>query len=266
VLPGQGQELIACSPLGDVQVLSRRDGKSRWRGAFATGCLASPLARDRDDETTGPLVHVGDRAAQVWALVSARDGFESVRWNSLATLEQDTLIAGLRSIRMGEQTPLLVAAPTADFEQRRAAVCALSAEGVRWRLPLPGAVWGTPAVADINGDGRDEILVGTIEAQADGTARGALYVLSAEGHCLHRTAVEAPIECSPVVADVDGDNRLDVLVADQAGWLHCYSSGRAGPVRWGLVAGDTRNTRNPANAFAFGQTPFHLQRQWRPSP
>ncbi len=267
VLPGQGQELIACSPLGDVQVLNLRDGKSRWRTALATGCLAGPHVRDRTDETAGPLVQLADRAAQVWALATGRGDFESIRWNTLATVGDDTLIAGLRSIRTATPSGLLyIACPTADFESRRAAICALNGEGVTWRFPVPGAVWGTPAIADINGDSRDEIILGTIEAQADGAAKGGLYVLSSDGHCLYRARLDAPIECSPVVADVDGDNRLDVLVADQAGWLHCYSTGRAGPVRWGLAAGDARNTRNPANAFSFGQTPFHMQRQWRPSP
>jgi len=79
-----------------------------------------------------------------------------------------------------------------------------------------------------------------------------------------RQVMPAPIECSPVIADVDGDMRLEVLVADQRGWLHCYATGRIGPVEWGLAAGDSHNTRNREHAYSFGQTPCGAQLRWKP--
>ena len=91
-----------------------------------------------------------------------------------------------------------------------------------------------------------------------------LTVVSALGHVLQRVELDAPVECSPVVADVNGDNHLEILVADQSGRMYCYATPGFGPVEWGLFGGDSRNTRNAANAYAFGQTLFGRQGQWKP--
>ena len=76
---------------------------------------------------------------------------------------------------------------------------------------------------------------------------------------------DAGLECPPVVADVDGDHRLDILVADRAGRLHCYDTRSPGAIEWGLPLGDAHNTQNAENAYAYGQTPVGFQWRWRPS-
>jgi hypothetical protein len=63
---------------------------------------------------------------------------------------------------------------------------------------------------------------------------------------------------------VDGDGRLELLVADQAGWLCCFATERIGPVEWGLLGGDSHNTRNRQHAYSFGQVPAGAQWNWKP--
>jgi hypothetical protein len=175
------------------------------------------------------------------------------------------LIAALRTLHTDpNEPPTVLACPTGEHGGRHGGVCLLEPEGVRWRFAVGGAVWGTPAVADLNGDRLSEIVLSSSEPNAEGQLRGAITIVSQAGQCLYRLPLDAPIDCSPVVADVDGDNLLEVLVADQAGWLHCFKTDRFGPVKWGLFGGDSRNTRNAANAYAFGQTPFGHQWRWKP--
>jgi hypothetical protein len=137
-------------------------------------------------------------------------------------------------------------------------------KGIAWRYGVDGAIWGTPAIADLNGDHDPEIIVGSIVPGADGHPTGLLSIVSRDGHLLRREALPAAIECSPVVADVDGDGRLDILVADQSGLLHAVTTGSIGPVEWGLFGGDSHNTRNAVNAYAYGQLPVGRQWAWKP--
>ena len=279
-LPDGGTELIATAPLGDVVVLSLRDGRLRCRSTLAAGTLAGTVCRGQRLEH-GPPAYTADRSARVWSLVQTQQQVEPVLWGLLALRPTDTLVAGVRILRLEQyEPPLLLVCPTGEYGGHRSGICAVGPQGVAWRLPIAGTVWGTPAIADINGDREVEVVVASIEPAIsalqptdDGTPigiptstlAGALTVVSSTGHCLRRVALPAPIECSPLVADVDGDNQLEVLVADQAGWLHCFATNRVGPVTWGSLGGDTHNTRNADNAYSFGQTPAHYQWQWQPA-
>lgn len=271
VLPGAEPELVVSMPAGEVAVLSARSGQVLWRHELAAGTLAGALCRT-GAWRAGPPAYLGDRGASIWSLVSSGTSLEAVRWQALALRRDETLVAALRGLGLqeegGEQLPLggqlLVACPTGDYGGQRGAVSGLAPEGERWRLPIDGAVWGTPAVADLNADGHPEIVVASIEPRADGGLAGVVTIVSGSGHCLARLVLPAPIECSPVVADVDGDSRLEVLVADQSGRLHCLRTGGYGPVEWGTLGGDSHNTRNAANAYAYGQVPFGYQSRWRP--
>ncbi|MCK4342892.1 MAG: PQQ-like beta-propeller repeat protein [Phycisphaerae bacterium] len=263
VQPGHGTELVVTTPRGVVEVLAVRNGRSGWRREFAAGTVAGAVCRGGALEHGLPAF-VGDRAARVWALMNSGQTLEAVPWSVPALRREETLIAGLRTLREPpEGAPLLLACPTGDYAGRRGGVCVLSPTGVQWRFPVGGAVWGTPAVADLNGDRVPEIVVTSIEAAADERVIGVVTVVSQAGHGLARQVLESPVECSPVIADVDGDEHLEVLVADQSGRLHCFGTGRRGPVKWGLFGGDSHNTRNADNAFSYGQVPFGYQWRWR---
>jgi outer membrane protein assembly factor BamB len=274
VLPGQGLELIATTPPGAVEVLTLKTGRSRWRHDLRAGTLAGAICRGGRLDLGLPAL-VGDRAANIWSLTSSSRSLEPVIWAVLGQHAEDMLIAAARTVRNEpDGSPLLIVCPTGDFTGDQAGVCAVAPEGLLWRWPVRGAIWGSPAVADLNGDLVPEIVLTSIEADATGNAFGVLTIVSGPdpradalvrgGHPVARLTYPAPAECSPVVADVDGDNYLEVLVADQAGILHCYGTGKYGPVKWGCAGGDSHNTRNAANAFSFGQAPFKYQRQWEP--
>ena len=94
-----------------------------------------------------------------------------------------------------------------------------------WEYPMEPPVAATPAVADLNGDGREEIVA------AD--SKGNLVALTADGATLWRqsgaVARVEPDSC-PAIADLDGDNKPEVLVGDTEGTLSCLTS--EGALRW----------------------------------
>ena len=79
-------------------------------------------------------------------------------------------------------------------------------QGVFKRLPGATFHYSTPALADIDGDGRDEIIVGT---QAD-----LLYAFNQDGSNVpgFPVALVDDISGSPAVGDVDGDGDLEIVV------------------------------------------------------
>lgn len=79
----------------------------------------------------------------------------------------------------------------------------------------------SPAVADVDGDGRREIAIATWD--------GKLYLLDAHGRPLSGFPVSTGArsgECSsPALADLDGDNKLEVLFASGDGKLYAFDHG-----------------------------------------
>jgi len=78
---------------------------------------------------------------------------------------------------------------------------------VRWRSPSPDRIWASPAVADLAGDGRPEVVV----------ARGSrVDVLSADGSPLWSAAAASGELRTLLVADLEGDGAAEVLAGRAA--------------------------------------------------
>jgi hypothetical protein len=98
-----------------------------------------------------------------------------------------------------------------------------SVEG--WPFALPEAPSGSPAVGDLDGDGRAEIVVSLVD--------GRVYVLDVDGTVRlgwpHQLG--APIRHGPRLADIDGDGRVEIVVVTESGFAHALGldSGRALP-------------------------------------
>ncbi len=112
-------------------------------------------------------------------------------------------------------------------------VAAYAADGAfRWRTRLDGGgIWAPPSVADLDGDGKFEIVCAVRDASRDGKSN-AWYVLNTEGQILagytHYRGYGAPL-----VADIDRDGVLEVVVTSKEGHVKAYSFG--GPATEGAV-------------------------------
>jgi len=100
---------------------------------------------------------------------------------------------------------------------------------------VPGqTVWSTPAVADVDGDGWLDIVVGTGNNFPSTATTRRVYAFTA------RTARDLPgwpiavggqVSGGPAVADVDHDGKVDVAVASEGARLYLRS--RTGAAKWG---------------------------------
>ena len=108
-----------------------------------------------------------------------------------------------------------------------------SSELAGWPYTLPNnqngvfEMPGEPVAADLNGDGRQEIVFASWTSNAAGTktgVKGSLYVLNGSGqlvtkHSLHSSIYEADkiatdngSYAAPLVRDIDGDGQQEILV------------------------------------------------------
>ncbi len=72
-------------------------------------------------------------------------------------------------------------------------------------VTLPAAIWSSPAVGNVSGDYRNEIVVGCDDHK--------LYAFDGHGTRLWAYETETPIRTTPSLADLDGDDRLEIVCA-----------------------------------------------------
>ncbi len=113
----------------------------------------------------------------------------------------------------------------------------------RWSLlkgqnPGRDGIFGSPTIGDVNGDGMDDIVVGTKDYH--------VYVFEGDGTGTFDTTLweyetGAGIECTPALADLNGDNKLDVVFASDDVNVYAISgasTGGVGQELWVYDAGD----------------------------
>ena len=81
--------------------------------------------------------------------------------------------------------------------------------------------WSSPALADVTGNGRLEIIIGADISPGNvwGDPRGGyLYILDADGNTLAREWMDQAISSSPAVADLDKDGAVEFVVGTGTCW------------------------------------------------
>lgn len=259
-------DILVALPDASVRILLSASGAPKLEQSERAGFLSGAVVCG-DRPAGAPRAYFADHDARVWSLTRAERKLDLVpTW---IAAREATVIAVPRTIELLEGSAPAVLICTSGAARGGGSVALLDATGVRWRYVAEGAVWSTPVVANFHRDrekeaGRREIAVCSVISDADGRQRGVLLILSIEGHLLRSLELPAPADAAPVICDVDGDQKLDLLIADRAGMMHCYATDGVGPVEWGMFLGDTHNTSNAVNAYSFGQSPFGYQTRWRP--
>lgn len=259
-------DILVTYPDASVRVLLAASGAPKFERTERAGFMSGAVICG-DRPAGGPRAFLADRDSRVWSLTRSERRIDLVPTWLVAG--GATIVAAPRTFEIGENIAPGLLACTSGAPRGGGAVALLDATGTQWRYVTQGAVWSTPAVANLHRDpereaGRPEIIVCSVSTDARGEACGALLVLSAAGHVLRSIPLASPADAAPLVCDVDGDQKLEIIIADRVGLLHCYSTDGVGPVYWGMYLGDPHNTSNANNAYSFGQTPFGYQSRWKP--
>lgn len=114
----------------------------------------------------------------------------------------------------------------------------------KWRYFLRGqTVWSSPALGDLNGDGAQDVVVGS-----GGYWPNAGKVVTAlngkTGRVLWTAPTTGRVVGSPSLADVNGDGRPDVFVVTYGGYLKAFN-GANGAALWTQCIRDAITGCNP---------------------
>lgn len=101
-----------------------------------------------------------------------------------------------------------------------------------WPVILGNTMRHTPAIADIDGNGRDEIAVGLRD--------GRVFLLDAHGRPLAGWPRETDswVHRSPLLDDIDGDGRYEVCAVTMDGMIHLWRVDGSPSPGWPLDLGD----------------------------
>ena len=235
---GQAEILLVTEP-GFVYCLSGR-GEWKWQFRAEGKCQGAPVIADLDNDGAAEVV-VGSDDRHLYILEGA-SGRERAKlatvWGvtpSIAAADLDG--DGKREIVFGDEAGVLYCCDAAGRE--------------RWRIPFKDPtktsdygdrVVAPPAIADVDGDGEPELIVGM-------RGRQFLYIVSAAGKVeasyplesgRAQTLAESGIVETPVVGDLDGHGGFEIIVATRLYSIRCFrATGDASAgVRWAGERGD----------------------------
>jgi hypothetical protein len=104
----------------------------------------------------------------------------------------------------------------------------------KWNYSAPNAFECSPAIADVDGDGKTEVIAGYDYG---------LVALNSSGNLVHTYwyGVDPTYPESPVVVDVNGDGKLEVLIVIW-GYLYCYNGSSDQTILWSAGNGFLEGT------------------------
>ncbi len=243
--------VVVLTNTGSVQCLDGKTGRLLWTYALPRGIVwgtTAVAAADLDDDgkqeliagdKSGRLVCLDERGRAVWA-VQLESGLSTApavgdldgdgQPEILVGTAHSTLVrisSDGKTVRsLAEGTPVGSSPLLCDLNgDHRAEILVGEAKGLScynskgrqlWHYSTPKTVHDAVTVADLDQDGKPEILVVDLQGQ--------LSCLDEAGKPKWTASVEQRVRRSPSVADVDRDGQLEVLVAGYSSALHVFDA------------------------------------------
>jgi len=250
-LDGDGRDDVVAASRDTILTAYRgKDGSVLWQHSGNAGVHASPTIADFDLDGKPEVlaawsygdvsVHAGDTGAVRWGISLQRD---------------DGGIEGL----FATPTPMpgepgVLIAGTAWWDDADGVIL-VGADARKFRA-FEGRVTASAVVVDLDGDGRDEAIVGS--------EKGLLLAFTADGKRAELAKLGGPIEAPAMLADVDVDGKLELLVASNDGNLTCFATAATGRPYVSRFRGESLHNRGDLGKTALGWRT--TQANTRPAP
>jgi hypothetical protein len=114
-----------------------------------------------------------------------------------------------------------------------------------------------PVVGDVDGDGKEEIVIGTYDPSKNPSS-GSLYVYALDGTQKAVVNVPSGLKHIPTIADVDGDGKTEVVYRALDGKIYIQSFGGGSPnaVSWATHRGNATRDGNFGRSLYPAGTPI----------
>ena len=203
-------------------------GAPLWSNQHTSGLHGAPVLADTDGDGRPELIYT-EAYSDVHAVDPATG--ES-RWG--ASLEHpDGGIEGLFGAVTWHPRLGCALVGTAWWGELEGMYC-VGPEGVYWRYTEPsGNITSGAVIGDVDGRNGFEVVFGT--------ESGKVVALDGRGEPVWVLELGAPVECTPTLADIDGDGLLELLVASNDGVLRAYDTRGKAPALLGYHRGSTWN-------------------------
>ncbi|MFH1465262.1 MAG: PQQ-binding-like beta-propeller repeat protein [Pseudomonadota bacterium] len=211
-----------------LHAVDGRTGKPLWSNQHQSGLHGAPIVTDTDRDGRPELIYT--EAYSDLHAVDPSSGQQ--RWG--ASLEHPSMgIEGLFSPVTWHPQLGCALLGTAWWQEQEGLYC-VGPQGMLWRWTEPtGNITSGAVVGDVDGRPGLEVVFGT--------ESGRLLALDMAGQPVWAVAIGAPIECTPTLADIDGDGLTEVLVAANDGFLRAYETPGRAPAALGYHRGDVYN-------------------------